>query len=111
MTWVKMEPYEGKIYQGCLNCPPVQRLAPMDMVIAVGFGSATLTKDGQVVYSEPQRSCEEDEFWTVAMAEAEALKDPDHDWRITMFAPLRDREYQRHGPGQWVLIASGMGFA
>ncbi len=34
-----------------------------------------------------------------------------HDWRISFETPLWDGEYQRHGPGQWVLVRKGPGFA
>lgn len=111
MTWEKVPPYEGPIHQGCLNCPPVQQIAPMDMLIGVGFGLAMVTKDGELVYQEPSNPNGWDDFWTTADAERAANAGPDHDWRIMLDAPLRSREYQRHGPDKWVLIDSGRGFA
>ena len=113
--WV--EPYRDTVHQGCLNCPSIERLASMDMTIAVGFGSACVSKDGLIVYGEFMEDCragEEDrdpQYWTVQDAENAALKDPDHDWRIVKYAPLRDAMWQRHGPGEWALIKSGKGFA
>jgi len=109
--WIKLEPWEGPIHQGCMNCPPVERTAPMDMMIAVGFGVAQVTRDPELVWSEPRDPQSWDELWTTADAERAAAADPDHDWRILLDAPLRMREYQRHGPGEWVLVASGPGFA
>ena len=50
--WERVDPYEGKIAQGCLTCPPVQPLARFDMVIAFGFGYAAATKDGDLVFME-----------------------------------------------------------
>lgn len=82
----------------------------MDGWIAVGFGYAAVTRDGKEVYSEPNDG-DEDKMWTGADAEKVAAADPDHDWRISKYAPLYDAVYQRHGEGQWVLIERGDGFA
>lgn len=112
-TWEKVEPYDGAIHQGCLCCPPVEQIAPMDMVIAVGFGIAQVSKDGDVIFDENELSDDagEDEYPTLAKFEEMAAADPDHDWRCLLFAPLRGREYQRHDTGKWVLIDSNPGFA
>lgn len=83
---------------------------PADGLIAVGFGMASVTRDGVEVYSEPQGDDREN-YWTGADAERAAAADPDHDWRIQKYAPLYDAVYQRHAEGQWVLIERGMGFA
>lgn len=107
MTWTKEKPYEGKIHQGCANCPPVTYTAPLTTVVAVGFGSAYISKDGEVVHHEQHG----DEYRTLAEFEEMAKQDPDHDWRLVLYAPLRGREYQRHGDGEWVLIDSNEGFA
>ena len=80
----------------------------MDRVIAVGFGSAGYMKDGDCLWEE---GCDDETFPTAADVEAIAEKEPDHDWRIFFHAPLYDAEYQRHGPGEWVLISKGPGFA
>lgn len=110
MSWTKLEPITPKA-MGCANCGALIQQAPMDMLIAVGFGDASVTKDGKAVYSE--LDCHEDveNFWTVKDAEYEALKDPDHDWRIVLFAPLRGRVFQRQGIENWVLVEENMGFA
>lgn len=39
---------------GCLNCPPVERIALMWMLIAVGFGCAYVSRDDDVVFEERQ---------------------------------------------------------
>ena len=109
MTWEKMPAIEAG-GPACLCCGTPTELFPADGWIAVGFGSANVTCDGKEVYSESQ-DMDEDNIWTGADAESAALADPDHDWRISKYAPLYEAEYQRHGPGQWVLIRRGEGFA
>lgn len=96
-------------YGGCLNCGPRPSFFPMTGVIAVGFGSATLSKDGQVIYEEGDREFED--CMTGEQAEALAAADPDHDWRIELYGPLSGRSYQRHGAGEWALIEQNEGFA
>lgn len=110
MTWEKVEPYTGTVAQGCLNCLPVEKVAPMEMLIAVGFGSACVTCDDEIVYGEMEFEREGKELWTTQDAENEALKNPEHDWRIEKFGPLHGEVYQRHEPGKWVLIDSNIGF-
>ena len=107
-NWNKLTPIKGG-YGGCLNCGYQYDVAPMNMMIAVGFGEATVIKDNEVIYSEPLS--EADEFWTTQDAENIAKHDPDHDWRIRLNAPLSMREYQRHGNNEWVLVRKGQGFA
>lgn len=97
---------KGK-FGGCLNCGPRPDSLAMEDWIAVGFGDAALYCDGKrIIGEEPSGECP-----TVKDAEEIAAKDPDHDWRIRLEAPLSDRTYQRHGPGEWNLIKQGMGFA
>jgi hypothetical protein len=123
MTWEKIKPYQGKIHQGCANCPPVENIAPMTMPIGVGFGIAQVTKEDQLIFAEDGRDNfhapglrealpdEQDGFPLVQDIEKLAAADPDHDWQICLFAPLRGRTYQRHGKDKWVLIESNRGFA
>jgi hypothetical protein len=107
MTWKKEPAWTKDVHFGCLNCGSNHRIAPMTMLIAVGFGGAVVTKDGEIVIDG-----ERAEDWvTVEQAEKLAAADPDHDWRIELDAPLSYKEYQRHAPGEWVLIKSGRGFA
>lgn len=106
MTWTKLPAIEGT-HGGCLNCGVRPSYFPADGVIAVGFGAAVLLCDRHTVYAEEQG----EEYMTGAQAEELASRDPDHDWRIVLEAPLSSRTYQRHGPGEWALIEQGMGFA
>lgn len=80
-------------------------------VIAVGFGDAMLLRDGRAVWSEGDHCGPDGDLMTGAEAEQLAAADPDHDWRIRIYGPLCEAEWQRHGPGEWVQIARGEGFA
>ncbi len=108
--WTKEKPYEGKPHQGCLNCPPVTKKAKMYIPVSVGFGEASVTKDGEVIFRETPE-IEWKDIPTLMTFENMARKDPEHDWRLTLYAPLRGRVYQRHGKTNWVLIESDKGFA
>lgn len=116
--WKMERPIEGG-NGGCLHCGYQHDILPMDSIIAVGFGMACLTKNGECVFDEQQgfnpkfvdKQLPEGEYLTVGEAEKIAIKDPDNDWRIYLHAPLSDREYQRQGDLRWVLYKKGMGFA
>lgn len=95
---------------GCPCCSTACQLAPMDMVIAVGFGCAMATKDGEVVYSEDPNG-EWEEMMTVGQLEEMAAADPEHDWQIVKHGPLHGETFQRQGPGKWVCVESNQGFA
>ena len=110
----KVEPYTGKVHHACLNCGGTHEVAPMDMLIAVGFGCAIATKDGAIVYDEMEvmrGGGEFDDLAELQQIEDMAVADPDHDWRVRLDGPMRGRTYQRHGTGHWVLIDSNEGFA
>lgn len=109
MGWKKEEPIKGG-YGGCQHCGYQYDIAPEEMLIAVGFGVATVTKNGKEIYNEMSIENEED-LWTLKEAEEEALKDEDNDWRIHLVAPLSERHYQRQGENKWVLYEKGQGFA
>jgi hypothetical protein len=91
---------------GCLHCGFQHAVLPMEAVVAVGFGSAWLSRDGEMVREERG-----DDFITAGEAEALAAADPDRDWRIHLIAPLSERHYQRQGEAHWVLYEKGPGFA
>lgn len=118
MTWQK-RPAIKSGGPACLCCGTPTDLFPMDGVIAVGFGEASVTKNGLSVYDEPQvylddngEPIDEDlQYWTGADAEKAAEADPDHDWQISKYGPMYSAVYQRHGPGQWVLVERSAGFA
>ena len=111
----KLKPLKGGI-GGCLNCGYVHDIAPMDMLIAVGFGDAQVIKNGKVVYCEIERQSQAEKtktdaiLWTTQDAENEALKDENADWRIILNAPLSGRTYQRQGKGKWYLVKKNTGF-
>lgn len=107
MPFEKLEPIKSEeLHIGCLCCSTAVLEAPMEMLIAVGFGSAYVTKDEDVVYNESAG----DKLWTVQDAENMALADPDHDWRIVKHGPLHGETFQRHDVGKWVCVESNEGF-
>ena len=112
MSFEKLAPIKGGS-GGCLLCGYQYDILPLGAIIAVGFGVASLTKDGKMIYSENEnaRSGKEEDFMTAQQAEELAAQDPDHDWRIHLVAPLSERHYQRQAEGHWVLYEKGMGFA
>ena len=109
-AWTKLPPIEAH-YGGCLNCGPRPAQFPLEGVIAVGFGYAALHKDGAPVWSEDEAVSDNSSMMTGADAEALAAQDPDHDWRIVLHGPLAGMTYQRHGPGEWMLVEKNEGFA
>jgi hypothetical protein len=138
MTWTKLPAWTGKVHRGCLVCSPVPAnafLCRLDRMLAVGFGTVTVTRDGTGLYDEQEwmysqgchdplgmtdaeleaalETCGEDlvEYPTLATYEALAATDPDHDWRVHFATALHEEEYQRQGPEAWVLVRSGEGFA
>ena len=110
MSFEKLPGIEGG-HGGCLHCGYQYDVLPMGCIIAVGFGYASLTKNGAEIYEEPNNPESEDEIMTAQQAEDLAKQDPDHDWRIHLVAPLSERHYQRQGDAQWVLYEKGQGFA
>ena len=96
----------------CLNCPDPQSILPSEAIIAVGFGSAGLSKDGEIIWDEIRdgRNMEWEDMLTVAQAEALAAADPDHDWRIYLHGPMHGETYQRQD-GQWICVERNKGFA
>lgn len=110
MEWVKEKPAE-KIHIGCLNCSTAARVAPMEMIIAVGFGYAIVTKDGEQIYDGERDWQEGREPKNVQHFEDMAKLDPDHDWRIVKDGPMHGETFQRQGDNNWVCIKSNEGFA
>ena len=88
---------------------PIEDFLPLDALIGVGFGMATLTRDGDVVYEED--SSETAGPITVAQAEELAQTFPEHDWCIHLVALLDDRHYRRIGDGLWKLYKRGYGLS
>jgi hypothetical protein len=111
MKMIKLPPIsKKKIHKGCMICSCVEQVAPMDLWITVGFGSAFVTKDGEVTYSEPPNTEWEDTLGLVAV-ELTAREYPESDWRVHLSGPLHGEVYQRQGKNKWVLVESNRGFA
>lgn len=108
-SWQKLPPLLPRV-EGCGTCGPAPRLFPMQSVVAVGFGQAEVLRDGVAVL-DGEESYSRGRPVRGADAEALADKDPDHDWRIRLHGPLSGQTYQRHAPGEWVLVAREAGFA
>lgn len=107
MPWKKLKPIKPEMI-ACGNCSSIYQELPMCYEISVGFGVAIVTKDNETIYDE--NMCK-DQTWTVRDAEIEAAKDPDHDYRIILYGPLRERVFQRQGDEKWVLVLENDGFA
>jgi hypothetical protein len=105
MSWKKETAIEGGVSSGCLCCGVKATVAPMETVMAVGFGDVSVTKDGKTEWSGDDLEKTLQEFEDIA------AKDPDHDWRFKKNAPLYDAVWQRHTEKTWVLIEKGPGFA
>lgn len=110
VEWARLPALEGKP-NPCLHCPPILPTIGMDRVIAVGFGAAYVSRDGESLYDEAEVEDSGKEHWEVRDAERLATKDPEHDWRIVMHGPMHGETYQRQGPGSWVLVEKNEGFA
>jgi hypothetical protein len=87
------------------------RTADMDMMIAVGFGSAYATKDGVLIYDGEQDYRAGNEPKTLSFIEEIAKAEPAADWQVILYGPLCGEIYQRQGDAKWVLIDSNEGFA
>ena len=115
MIWKFQKPWPRKHYHiGCPLCSTATHKLSMNRVLIVGFGACTVSRDNYIIYHETPYEMDKWDWNyppTVMMYEWMAQKDPDHDWRIAFFTPLHDEEYQRQGPGCWVMIHSGPGFA
>lgn len=112
MNWTKLPPIEkGAVNQGCLCCQTPSIVALLEKKIAVGFGSAVCTKDGEQIYDGEQDYQDGNEPKSIGDMEALAESDPDHDWRVRFDGPLHGETYQRHMEGTWVMVETNMGFA
>ena len=107
--WQRLPPIPGKM-KGCLCCGRVADVFPPEAPICVGFGVASLTKNGATIWTEDPNAESEEDWMTGAQAEATAAADPDQDWRIVIYGPLSGRTYQRHD-GVWALVEQNQGFA
>lgn len=89
--------------------------AKLHMRIAVGFGDARITRDGETVYSEDDGQVYDDGSGFVTPSlwrfERMAAIDPNHDWRCILYAPTWGEVWQRQGRHRWMLIERNEGFA
>lgn len=113
--WEKLPAIErGPVKCTMCGCGAHETLS-MERTIAVGFGSAGYSRDGEELWNENEIDVDDestdDDYHTVGYVESVAKLQPDHDWRIYFFAPLYEAEYQRQGDGHWVLVRKGDGFA
>lgn len=112
MSFTKLPPIEKSgAHQGCLCCPTPSIVADLERGIAVGFGSAECTKDGELVYDGEADYQNDKDPKSIGDMEKLAQTDPDHDWRVCFNGPLHGETYQRHMDNTWVMIESNMGFA
>jgi hypothetical protein len=109
-TWTKLPPLDSKA-NPCGCCPRIPTQASLEKIIAVGFGTANVTRDNEMVLDGERMSHDGETWATFADAEALALADPDHDWRVTLDGPLHGETYQRQGDGVWLLVETNEGFA
>ena len=111
--WKKLPPITEPQGSACLNCPPRPIRALMRTKVGVGFVDAHISRDGVRVWSEfrPGQPREWERLPRLSRFEREAKADPDHDWRLVLSSPMSYAEYQRQGPGTWLLVKSGPGFA
>lgn len=105
MTWTKLAPIEP--IQHCNICPPKPQTLPLEAYVHPGFGDATVRAEdeaglGQQMYENATLQDVEDFAWAHG---------DEHDWRLTIYGPLYEAEYQRQGKGEWVLVRRGEGFA
>ena len=102
-------------------CPPrllVGELADMGMHVCVGFGSATVELDGEVLidgerpemYPQWRRLCDRRDYVRLYRVESYARRHPG-EWRVLLSGPLQDSEWRREGPNRWVCTRVGEGFA
>ncbi len=93
---------------------PIGGVARLDMMIAIGFGAAVVTRNGQqMIDGEGAAQAAGGPVFTVRDAEDMAAKDPDAAavWRIEIDGPLWSAKWERQGPSRWVCVAAGEGFA
>jgi hypothetical protein len=109
MKWKKLEPLKRVAPNPCLNCPDPPDSLPLNAIIAVGFGTTIVSKDGRQIFDGERP--DDDQFHRLEEFEKLAVADPDHDWQVVLHGPLHGETYQRHGDGLWVCVEQNEGFA
>ncbi len=95
---------------GCLCCGGTKNILSLDTQLYNGMGGYSVKKNGELYY----QASIDDEFdgcKSLQDIENEAIKEPDADWRVIVYLPLRGGSYQRQAPGHWVLYEQNEGFA
>lgn len=103
-TWKKLPATGGFVHCNC--CPAREEHAHIDDPIDPGFGGYSVTRGDEGIEVKPAG-----DYATVGDVEALAAADPEHDWQISIDAPLYSATYQRQAAGLWVLVEKGDGFA
>jgi hypothetical protein len=90
----------------------------MAKIVAVGFGEAVATCDGELVADGEKpfivrngKKVARKGYIRFADIEKLAVAKPRSDWRIKLFSPLHGEVYQRQGKAKWVLVEKNQGFA
>lgn len=95
-----------------IACPPPQpKEFHRDSVVAVGFGTAALCRDGHEWVNGEDRIWDDNEELTGAECERIAAADPGHLWQIILCGPLSGATFTRQDDGRWILTDSNEGFA
>ena len=96
---------------------PIGKVSPLGRVIGVGFGSATVSRDGALFVDgehPKRRGLTNREGWVTLRKVEKWIKRHGAGrsrWVASVRAPLWDATWERQRPGKWVCVAAGMGFA
>jgi len=88
--------------------------ANMDMTIAIGFGSASVYMDDELIWDETRDAREFDswdDFPCLSDFERYARENPDREWTVVIDGPLYGATYRREGMDRWMLVRWNRGFA
>ena len=81
----------------------------MKTQLATGLGSVYVTRDGKTVWEITDPAPKDPP--TVNDIERMVRFDQEHCWQIVFNEALSLRIYERQGPGLWILVLEGEGFA
>ena len=86
---------------------PLNSEASLNMLIAIGFGSIDLIKNGNKIeipnFVEGETRLKD--------LEKIAIKEPLVDWKLKINDPLWGATWQRQGTGKWIVVDTNKGFA
>ena len=69
-----------------LNCTLIEDIVALDATIIAGFGSATITRDGELFYDAPMH-LEWQDATELEELEEIARQNPNHDWQHNLGLP------------------------